>query len=527
MAYFFTGDSVDGSVFHRIVDEICKKAADVGLRVAAVTSDMGSSNRAMWRTYGIKSTRFDDPVNSVVHPVDENSRLFFIADPPHLIKNLKSLLVRNMAIVLPGDVVRRHNLTHDTVDMRPIRHLVKFQANKHMLLAPKLSASSIDPNHFDKMNVGQALNFFSKSVSAGIRYMVSHAQEPGSELSGIVTSGVAGQYLATAWFFEQVDHWFDLMSSRHPVMALSKSKPDKYAEAVAFLRSFAYLIKSISAGQGQWKPVQSGIILSTHSVLELAECLLPKQSFLLTSRLTQDCLENLFSSVRYKNPNPTCREFRFALKTIMVAQFLAISTSGNYEQDDREYMAEFLDCSTVPPAIDTPDDVVLCMLEEGFEMSKDEANSLYYLAGYTLQSCRKQKQTCEQCFNAALRNDDAANELPSQLSALKEFTAAESLCYVSKAVYDQFVLWERIIRDIETQVLVRPNISQQIFDNCMLHTELSLPTCHSLVAKLCRKFIHARLHFLARKLSKGRNQHHTGALGSRSAAMRVLAQKIK
>lgn len=54
-------------------------------------------------------------------------------------------------------------------------------------------------------------------------------------------------------------------------------------------------------GKGDWKPCQTGVILTTTSVLSLAEELLDAgHTYLLTGRLTQDCLENLFSVVRLR-----------------------------------------------------------------------------------------------------------------------------------------------------------------------------------------------------------------------------------
>jgi Transposase protein len=53
VAYYFTGNSTDGSVFSTIVFEIIKRCHDIGINVAAVTSDMGSANRAMWKKLGI------------------------------------------------------------------------------------------------------------------------------------------------------------------------------------------------------------------------------------------------------------------------------------------------------------------------------------------------------------------------------------------------------------------------------------------------------------------------------------------
>lgn len=55
------------------------------------------------------------------------------------------------------------------------------------------------------MKVGPAMNIFSKANSAGLKYMVEQEHRPPT-------------YQTTAWFLEQVDHWFDIMSSRRPVI---------------------------------------------------------------------------------------------------------------------------------------------------------------------------------------------------------------------------------------------------------------------------------------------------------------------
>ena len=62
--------------------------------------------------------------------------------------------------------------------------------------------------------------------------------------------------------------------------------------------------------KAEWKPVQCGVVLSLSLALTIAENLLDHQDLLLTSRLTQDCLENLFSCVQSKNTVPTPREFK-------------------------------------------------------------------------------------------------------------------------------------------------------------------------------------------------------------------------
>ncbi|KAJ4927051.1 hypothetical protein JOQ06_014791, partial [Pogonophryne albipinna] len=93
-------------------------------------------------------------------------------------------------------------------------------------------AAAIEPSHFDKMKVSLALNVFRKATSAGLKYMVQQENRPLS-------------YLTTAWFLEQVDRWFDLMSSRHPITVLSRFKMEEYQKAIIVLQNIVHLFRGI------------------------------------------------------------------------------------------------------------------------------------------------------------------------------------------------------------------------------------------------------------------------------------------
>lgn len=130
--------------------------------------------------------------------------------------------------------------------------------------------------------------------------------------------GWSKDFLTTAWFFEQVNKWFDLMSSRHPVLAISRQNEARYKDTLDFLSNFKDLLLRVTIGDGVFKTVRAGVMLSTKSILDLQQNLIERHSFsfILTSRFTQDCLENLFSVVREGNPLPTPLEFKMALKII-------------------------------------------------------------------------------------------------------------------------------------------------------------------------------------------------------------------
>ena len=49
IAYHFTGDSTDGTVYGPIIIDLIKALTAIGLRVRFVSSDMGSPNLAFWK----------------------------------------------------------------------------------------------------------------------------------------------------------------------------------------------------------------------------------------------------------------------------------------------------------------------------------------------------------------------------------------------------------------------------------------------------------------------------------------------
>ncbi|XP_062514079.1 uncharacterized protein LOC134189728 isoform X2 [Corticium candelabrum] len=134
--------------------------------------------------------------------------------------------------------------------------------------------------------------------------------------------------------------------------------------------------------------------MATTSVLDIQEELLGSgHKFLLTSRLTQDCLENLFSVVRLNNSVPSPVAFKCALKIISIVQFMQ-PLGGNrvsYQHDDTDYAVDFL---SQPIQLSMNPDPELMEIEISEaksveELTKAECNSLFYLVGYCVHSIKK------------------------------------------------------------------------------------------------------------------------------------------
>ena len=511
------------------VREIIECAAKIGLHVIAVTSDMGSANRALWRSFGLITGRHCNTVSKVVHPQSPTKWLYFLTDVPHLIRILiKAALVSGKVITLPDDVVKANNLNCSFVSITPVKDLVEFENHHDLKLAPKLTNATISPSHFEKMKVSHALHLFSKSVRSELQYLVKE-------------EGRGNEYLSTAWFLDVFNRWFDFMTSRYPAVALSRLNCEKYEEALIFLTSIINLVQSMKIGdKNDWKPVQAEIIMSTNSVLGIQEELLSMgYKFLLTSRLTQDCLENLFSLVRLKNPIPSPLAFKYALKVICIAQFLKQphAYQGNYQEDDRDIAIDFLDqpLKLASTELDLKDlEVEISEANCIDDIQKAELNSLYYLVGYCLHSIKKNEEICTGCF-VEVTSCDLSDQDSATFTILKEYKQG-CLTQVSEKAFSMMLKVEVMLRNFDESVLMTSkNVKRLLLDKAEEITVHDLfLNCHNIKQKLQSKYLTVRLRILCKQMKRKRKQElekeknqSQDELGSKSMTTRKLVKKLK
>lgn len=82
------------------------------------------------------------------------------------------------------------------------------------------------------MKVSNATRVLSHDVSCALTYLVKK-------------EGRDEAYLTTVWFIQSLDPWFNLMSSRSPVMGLSQHHPGKYEEATPFLQNVIEVFEGV------------------------------------------------------------------------------------------------------------------------------------------------------------------------------------------------------------------------------------------------------------------------------------------
>lgn len=244
------------------------------------------------------------------------------------------------------------------------------------------------------------------------------------------------------------------------MLALSRLDPKKYEEAVNFLREVIQIFSNMKIGsRGEWKSIQTGVIISTTSVLEVAEELLDaKHKFLLTSRLTRDCLENLFSLVRLRKPVPSLHDFKYALKTISAAQYLTLPNSGSYEKDDGEFLAEFLDTNLKVPH-KSQASIINFTRESEQDLAMTEKDSLYHLIGYCIHSIQKTETNCGECLGEIIASPDQTPHKAADLTLLKEYKEG-GLIAVSEKGYDMLHIVELMFRKNQEHLLGQSNVKK-------------------------------------------------------------------
>lgn len=502
VAYFFTGNSVDGSVYRDILFQIIEKTEAVGLKVVSITSDMGSANQAFWKICGITAGRYSLIKNFIQHPYDDTRKIYIFADVPHLFKNIKNMLISNKLINLADSITDEYKLPSNTVKASHIVDIIKYQEPLQFKLVPKLSEADLMPSHFQKMKVRTSTNVISRPVSSALRFLSNELK---------IT-----EYNTTAWFIDIIETWFTLMSSRHPSVALSLKNMQAYDEAISHLQKTMSIFQRMNVGsRNLWKPSQTGLLISTKSMLDIQEdCLKNKgYAFILTSRFTQDCLENLFSAVRARQVIPNAVQFKAHLKLITVGQYLKDVSKSSYDADDRQFLADFLDTPLLPTVYQE------VTVPENFEpteivLNNSELNSLYNVCGYMLKSIQKNAKVCSACMDSV----GSKKEIDFEYANLVHFRCfrKNSLYYCNKDTFVFFLKMETIFRQYFEMVSKQQNVNIKDFfvNKCSVGCQHinHIVSCHNLKNKIINRFIIFRLKIAEKNFKDKKHVHASKSL---------------
>lgn len=511
VAYYLTGDSVDGSVLWNLVKNVIVDLNAANVNVRAVVCDMGSCNRAMWRAAGIVSCK-EVITNSVKHPV-RDQLLYFLPDIPHVLKNVRNCLLSN-DILLPPEIVKEYSLPGAIVSMSHVQNLHELQQASELKIAPSLRRQHVAPKQFEKMKVRFAAQVFSHSVSSALQFCVN---------AKLLPVGV----LTTAWFLEFINQWFDVANARTKLQALHFNSVNK----ISVLKSMLSLAprlrfrsrKTVSCErQISWKPIQTGLLMATKSLLDMHADFVATRyyRYLMTSRLTQDALENLFSQIRGRgDSHPTPMKFRHNLRLITISQFAKTPENTSYDSADNAYFAAPLlrsksrddDSHHVSELAETSMDVDAVCSEASGMFDVCENNALGYLAGWIAFKLKSKVSCCAQCseFLSQRESDDGSSVVDSaelQLTLIKSYGGSDyGLTLPSHKLLQLIHCAESIFRVCKDDFVQSTDIQKTLLDRCstlLSSGNIDIPQCHGLGVQILHKFFRLRLHVFSKQISK-------------------------
>ena len=312
----------------KLLNDVILAIEGIGLKVCAIVCDLGAENRSFLKHAGVT---IDKPF--LGNPTDPNRNIYFFADVPHCIKNLRNHVIDDGVIFGVG----KFNPEGTNVDVEVMRELVNNNGDGELKRVPYLTHSWLGVSDSERMRVRPAVQFFSHSIAC-------LAWECFPEKPAIGN------------FFEIINNGFDVLNSRKmygetPSSCAFGINIDEQLESLELFEDLVTNARFLT-GKGNVRrvtlPCQTGLIMSIRSLRLLYEELQKTWNvrYILTSRVNQDCVENLFSRIRaFGGPNshPNSIECKNRLKLLLLGSNVKAGRGSNVDtQESLHYLCSDL-----------------------------------------------------------------------------------------------------------------------------------------------------------------------------------------
>lgn len=494
IGFFLCSGPMSGSDMKTLLMECISKLKNIGLKVLVMIGDQGSNNRNLFETQ-LAITK-DQPF--FMHDTD---KIFVMYDPPHLVKNVRNNLKKHGLTVSGKDIMWQH-----------IKDFFDKDSSKAIRMAPKLTPLHFSLKMFAALSVKKATQVLSHSVAAGMAVMAQWEIIP-------------KEAAQTAEFVESMDQVFNAFNSRiyssSAVMRHAMSETSGHKE---FLSEKLKWFKNIKSKGKRQPDCLRGWQISIQALLMIWDVLHTEYhvKYLLTSRLNQDCLENLFSVIRHKGAqrdNPDVSQFRAAFRQCMVDSVMMPGKNANCVEDVDKFLLTLKNVNNPAPnptpilrpsPLDgIPENVrsimTMCTLPLDDGLSNQETNILAYIGGYIVKKLQKKNHICHECDEKIAAD---VEEGDSRYQFLKEKNIKEAkygLCAPSNELLGAIQLLELEYRKLVDQCMiikesVKATLVASLLQNVKLYT-LKCNTCHveQLVVHL---MVNIRLHHTIKETNR-------------------------
>ena len=390
LGYFLVHESCNSAKVKEIIDEAIEKLHTIGLMVMCIVTDLGSNFHQLTRELGVTPSQ-----PWLTH---EGRKIFYLFDPPHLIKAIRNNLMKY-----------NFQFGKFVASWKDIRILYEKDSVLSIRCCPKLTDKHLNPNGFQKMKEKLATHVISHTVAAAILTYVS--------LNALPPSATG-----TAEFLLKFDEIFDSLNSSNlnspephrRAMSASSVHKEFIPQAINFVQSLK--VMNVATGEDVTNKLRciKGFQITLQALLLLWDELQQEHSlkFLMTRHLNQDALENFFGSVRQQGGNsdsPTPIQFSRAFRKLFFDNFLAPSVGNCIEDLDLILAGGAFNKSSSLPSEKATKSQVLDIDVNDYRSAPMQSNitgmnAVAYVSGYLLKKCF-QRHECQICRSHLISNN--------------------------------------------------------------------------------------------------------------------------
>ncbi|KAM7311594.1 uncharacterized protein ISCGN_008501, partial [Ixodes scapularis] len=269
---------------------------------------------------------------------------------------------------------------------------------------PRITHTHLFPNAFENMRVNLAFHLFSEEVERGLHLYQEQIQQ------------ARGNHQGTLQLHKHISTLIRVMTSRCPYDALRPG-----SEQAKFIDDFlAYLDeweRGAKDGGFVSQSTAEGLRVTLQSTKSLLRYLVTLgYRYMMTARLSQDCIERLFGIIRQSlgpNDHPTVAQFLILFNCLsfynlakspaggsiskgVLNSMLSAEDAGKTARDQLDALLEAGKLDKVEEVL-IEDDHASC-----FEDTSD-SRLVYYMAGYAARKCITKRGGCGDCKAACLR----------------------------------------------------------------------------------------------------------------------------
>ena len=290
----------------KLFDKITMRMETEGFKIHGAICDLG--NGTFQKNIGFSKKK----AFSFTNVFDRKRKIYLFPDAPHMLKLMRNHLFDNGFLIPRSD--GKKLIDGPLVELRKedFEKLVENQAD--LKIAFKLTPYHLDVQGSERQRVRPAAQLFSHTTATAMMWGKSRSDEDYQET------------VSKAYAVQLVNDWFDVMNSRCLDFRNKLKVPlgrniDEQMDVLNRMKDFLGKLQLIKKTNVHFI---KGIIASINSTQALYEELVTNGpfDFLLTTRLNQDCLENLFSRIRAlggpkDHPGPV--EVLKRIKTILIS----------------------------------------------------------------------------------------------------------------------------------------------------------------------------------------------------------------